>query len=122
VLQLPVAAAHAEVVETRPVTRSFESRVALDRVSFKPGMASILVPNQGAVLLWQSLRSTATSLSIALAQSFRRFKAHKQHPIKRAALPARADAEKIEAMLKVTLPNTPPTQKPGKKLEANAAA
>jgi hypothetical protein len=127
VLQLPVVTQHPEPLETAFVARSSDSRLALDRVSFRPGIASILVPNQGTVMLWQTFRSTAIRLSIALVQSFRRLKAHKQHPILRAALPAGVDAEKIEAsfkkgLLTVTLPNKPAGQKPEKKIEVNAAA
>jgi hypothetical protein len=120
VLQLPVATQHPEHVETRHVTRSSDSRVALNRVPFRPGMASILMPNQGAVMLWQTFRSTAITLSAALVQSFRRLKAHKRHP-----MPAAVDAE-IEASFKtdvlaVTLP-IKPVQKPEKKIQARAAA
>jgi hypothetical protein len=111
VLQLPVATQHHEHVETARVARS-DSRVALNRAT-----ASILMPNQGAVMLWQTCRSTAIELSIELLQSFRRLKAHKQH----------VDAEMIEAsfekgVLTVTLPKTPAAQKPEKKIEAKAAA
>jgi len=124
VLQLPVAIQHAEPVETRHVARSSDSRVALNR-TVKPGMASIMMPNQGAVMLWQSFRSTATSLSTALVQSLRRLQAHKQRPI--LALQAGVGAEEIEAkfktgMLTVTLPKKPAEQKPGKKIEVNTAA
>ena len=82
-------------------------------------MASILIPNQGAVMLWQAFRSTAIRLSIELAQSFRRLKAHKQRPILRTVY---VDAAKIDASFKhdaltVTLP-----KKPEKKIEVNAAA
>ena len=124
VLQLPVATQHPEPVETAFVARSSDSRVAL--VSFRPGMASILVPNQGTVMLWQTFRSTAIRLSIGLVQSFRRLKAHTQHPILRARS-AGLDAEKIEASFKegvltVTLPKKPAAQKPEKKIEVNAAA
>ncbi len=59
VLQLPVATQHPEHVETGFVARSSDSRVALNRVSVRPGMASILMPNQGTVMLWQTFRSTA---------------------------------------------------------------
>ena len=125
VLQLPVATHHHEHVETGFVARS--SRVALNRVSVRPGMASILMPNQGAVMLWQSLRSTATRLSIALEQSFRRLTAHKQRPILSAALPAGVDAEEIEAsfqkgVLTVTLPEMPAAEKPEKKIGVKSAA
>jgi hypothetical protein len=85
------------------------------------GTASILVPNQGAVMLWQAFRSATISLSAALAQSLRRLKARKQH-----SMPADVDAE-IPAsfnsdLLAVTLPNKPAPQKPEKKIQAQAAA
>jgi hypothetical protein len=116
VLQLPVATQHSEHVETGHVARSSESRVALNR-----GTASILMPNQGAVMLWQALRSTAITLSAAMVRSFRRLKAHKRHP-----MPAAVDAE-IEASFKtdvlaVTLPKKPAAQKPEKKIQVQAAA
>jgi hypothetical protein len=116
VLQLPVATQHSEHVETVHVARSSDSRVALNR-----GTASILMPNQGAVMLWQALRSTAITLSAAMLQSFRRLKAHKRHP-----MPAAVDAE-IEASFKtdvlaVTLPKKPAAQKPEKKIQVQAAA
>jgi hypothetical protein len=122
VLQLPVATQHPEHVETGHVTGSSDSRIALNRVPLSPGMASILMPNQGAVMLWQTVRSAAHSLSAALSQSFRRWKAHKQH-----ALPVGVDAEEIEASFKkgmptVTLPKKPAAQKPEKKIPVKAAA
>lgn len=115
VLQLPVATQRPDHVETRHVARSFDSRIALNR-----GTASILMPNQGAVMLWQTFRSAAIRLSIALAQSFRRLKAHKQHPIL-------VDDETIEpsfeqGVLAVTLSKQPAAQKPEKKIEVKAAA
>jgi hypothetical protein len=120
VLQLPVATEHPEHTE-HPDARSSDSRVVLNRVSLRPGMASILMPNQGAVMLWQAFRSTAIRLSIALVQSFRRLTAHKQHPI------LGVDAERIEASFKkdvlaVTPPKKPAAQKREKKIEAEAAA
>jgi len=123
VLQLPVATEHPEHVETGYVARSSDSRVALNR-AFRPGTASILMPNQGTVMLWQTLRSAAIRLSIALVQSFRRLKAHNQRPILRAALPASVAAEKIEASFKkgvlaVTLPKELAAHKP-KKVKAAA--
>ena len=125
VLQLPVATQHPEHVETGVVARSSDSRVTLNR-AFRPGTASILMPNQGAVMLWQTFRSATIRLSIALVQSIRRLKAHKQHPILRAGLPAGVDAEMIEASFKqgvpTTLPKKPAAQKPEKKIEVNAAA
>ena len=82
-------------------------------------MASILMPNQGAVMLWQAFCSTAIRLSAALVQSFSRLTAHKQHPI--------LGSERIEASFKkdvlaVTLPKKPAAQKPEKKIEVKAAA
>jgi hypothetical protein len=125
VLQLPVATQHPEHVQTGVVARSSDSRVTLNR-AFRPGTASILMPNQGAVMLWQTFRSTAIRLSIALVQSFLRLKAHKQYPILRAALPAGVDAETIEASFKKdvlsALPTKPAAQKPEKKIEVKAAA
>jgi len=123
VLQLPVATQHPEPVETGFIARSSDSRVALNRVSVRPGMASILMPNLGTVMLWQTFRSTAIRLSIALVRSFRRLTANKQHPILRAALLAGVDAEKIEVSLKEgvltgTLPKKPAAQKPQKKIAA----
>jgi hypothetical protein len=116
VLQLPVATQDSEHVETGHVARSSDSRVALNRVPLKPGMASFLMPNQGAVMLWQSLRSTAISLSIASVESFRRLTARKPQ----------VDAEMIEAgfdgVSTVTLPKKPAAPKPEKKIEVNAAA
>jgi hypothetical protein len=120
VLQLPVATQHPEHIETGHATRSFDSRIALNRASFTPGMASILLPNQSAVMLWQTFRSTAIRLSIALMESFRRLTAHKQHPI------LDVDAERIEASFTqgvptATLPKKPAVQKPEKKIEIKAA-
>jgi hypothetical protein len=119
VLQLPVAIVHPESVQTRFVARSSDSRVALNRVSLRPGMASILMPNQGAVMLWRTLRSAAIRLSIQLVHSFRRLKAHKQS--------ADVDAEKIETgfrkgVLTVALSEKLAAQKPEKKIEARTAA
>jgi hypothetical protein len=116
VLQLPVATQHVDHVEIRHVARAPDSRFALDRMSVRP--ASLLVPNQGAVMLWQTLRSAAIGLSMTLAESFRRLKTHKQHPELGAPLPADFGAETIEASFTVT----PPKQSaPGKKTEVKAA-
>ncbi|HEX8807362.1 MAG TPA: hypothetical protein VF760_00025, partial [Xanthobacteraceae bacterium] len=125
VLQLPVATQHPEHVGTEHLARSPDYRVALDRVSLRPGIASILMPNQGAVMLWQTFRSSAIRLSTTLARSFRRLKAHNQHQIPSAVLPT--GAEKIEASLKqgaltATPPNKPAAQKPEGKIEVQTAA
>jgi hypothetical protein len=121
VLQLPVATQHPEHIETGHVTRSSDSRVALNRVPFGPGMASILMPNQGAVMLWQTFRSTAISLSAALVQSFRRLTAHK-HPTLPAAVDAQIQASFKKDVLAVTLPKKPAAQKPEKKIAVKSAA
>ena len=110
VLQLPVATQHHEHVETRFIARSPNSRFVLDRVSVRPGMASILIPNQGAVMLWQTFRSTTIKLSSELMHAFRRLTGHKQHPILRGALPA----TKIKANFTVALLQKPAAQKPEK--------
>jgi hypothetical protein len=124
VLQLPVAAQRHHHVETRLV-RSAASRLRLDRVSRRPGIASVLVPNQGAVMLWETLRSMATTLSTAFAQSFRRLKAHNQHPIPEDGLPS-INGKKIDTsltdLLTVRVPKKPFAHKPEKKIELNAAA
>jgi hypothetical protein len=125
VLQLPVATQHHEHVESGHVARSSDYRVALNRVSLRPGIASILMPNQGAVMLWQTFRSGAIRLSAALAQSFRRLTAHNQHQILSAALPT--GTEEIETSLKhsaltATLQNKPTAQKPEGKIEVQTAA
>jgi hypothetical protein len=124
VLQLPVTTQHHEHVETARVARP-DRRVALNRASFRPGMASILMPSLETVMLWQAFRSAAIELSIALVGSLRRLTAHKRHPILGDELPAGVDAETIEASFKtgtltVTLP--PAAPKPEKKIEVNAAA
>ena len=113
VLQLPVATHHHEHDDTGFVAR-VTSRITLNRVSAKPGMASILMPNLGAVMLWQAVSDAAIKLSTAFVQSFRR-------------QPAVAHAERIEAgletgMLEATLSKTPSVQKPEKKIGVKAAA
>jgi hypothetical protein len=115
VLQLPVVTEHPEHIETQHVARSADSRVALNRVS-----ASMLMPNQGAVMLWQASRSMAITLSAALVQSFRR-KARKPHSI-----PAAVDTE-IQASFKsdtlaLMPPKTSAAHKPQKKIAVQAAA
>jgi hypothetical protein len=122
VLQLPVATQHHEAVETGHSARSSDSRVALDR-AFRPGAASILMPNQGAVMLWQAICSAAVGLSVALVQSFRRL-APKQHSILRAASPPgiEIDASFEKNLLTVMLAKKPAAQKAKKKIELTAAA
>lgn len=115
VLQLPVATEHREPPHTEHLARSTDPRLALNRLPVKSGLASILVPNQGAMMLWEAFRSTVTSFSMALAQSFRRLTAHRQHAV---------GAETIEAsskdMLTAPLPKKSAAQE--KKIEVRAAA
>jgi hypothetical protein len=125
VLQLPVATQHPERVEH--IARSSDYRVALNRVSLRPGIASMLMPSQGTVMLWQTFRSAAIRLSATLAQSFRRLTVHHQHQVLRAALPADVDAQKTETSLKqdvltVTLLKKPAAQKPKGKIEVQTTA
>lgn len=123
VLQLPVAAQHAEPAEIVHLARFSDSRVALNRIPLRPGIASVLMPNQAAVLLWQTLRGAAVGLSNAMVESFRRFTAHKQHSVPRTAFGA--DAEQIEANLNNGVLTASPPKKSAaleKKVDVKAAA
>ena len=124
VLQLPVAAQHVEPAAIGHVARSADSRVALNRIPLGQGIASVLMPNQGAVLLWQTLRDAAVGLSIALVESLGRFKAHKRHLASRIAIPAWVDAERIEADVNDGVLRAPAPKKPAalKKIGVRAAA
>jgi hypothetical protein len=113
VLQLPVVTHHHEHFDAGFVAR-VTSRVTVNRVSARSGIASILMPNLGAVMLWQAFSHAAIKLSTAFVQSFRR-------------QPAAVDAERIEAgletgMLEATLSKAPSVQKPEKKIGVKAAA
>jgi hypothetical protein len=111
VLQLPVGAQHDdhEHEHDHPQARS----LALNRASVGTGMASILVPNQGAVMLWDAARGKAIDLSIALAESFQRLTAHKQPSLLEATLPD------IDAGIEVF--EKPAAQKPEKKIKVGSA-
>jgi hypothetical protein len=116
VLQLPVAIKHHEHIETRHVARLPDWRITLNRESSKPGMASIVMPNQSAVMLWHTFRSAAIRLSISSVESIRRLKARRQR-----AMPA--DVDKIDAsfdqgVLTAMLPKNPAAQKLEKKVTA----
>ncbi len=80
------------------------------------------MPNQGAVMLWQTCRSAAVSLSAALVQSFRRLKARKQHSIPADVVDAEIQASFNSDLIAVTLPKKPAAQKPEKKTQVRAAA
>ncbi|ABE64022.1 conserved hypothetical protein [Nitrobacter hamburgensis X14] len=131
VLQLPVAISHDdnehehEHVDAGSVARSHDSPLVLNRTSVGSGMASVLVPSEGAVMLWDTVRSTATRLRVALARSFQRVIAHKQQ--REAALPAGVVAGEIEAgfqngMPVGTLPRKPAARTPAKKTKVKSAA
>lgn len=124
VLQLPVATSHVDRVEVGDVARSADSRIALNRLPARPGMA-MLVPNQSAVLLWQSLRSATVELSVALVESLRRLAAHKKHS-SREVLPAGADIETNETQfnndLLTPLLEKSAAPKSEKKVDVKAAA
>jgi hypothetical protein len=123
VLQLPVAGQRSEPHHAEHLARSSDSRLALNRVPLKSGMASILVPNQGAEMLWQAFRSAISKFSLALTQSFRRSTAHRQLPSLTATLPAGVDLEKIEAKVKTdVLTAAKKSAVPEKKINVNAAA
>jgi hypothetical protein len=122
VLQLPVAAQRSEPPHAEHLARSSDSRLALNRVPSKSGMASFLVPNQGAEMLWQALRSGVSNFSLALTQSFRRWTAHRQLPTLAAALPAGADPKKIEANNTDVLTAAKKSAVPEKKSNLSAAA
>jgi hypothetical protein len=79
-----------------------------------------MIPNQGAAMLWQTIRTTAIRLSTALTESFRALKARKRH------LTA-ADGEKIEtgfeqSLLAATLSKRYTAHKQEKQREVNTAA
>ncbi len=104
VLQLPIAAEKPEHMETGHVPL-LESRVCFLET------ASMLRPNQGAVMLWQAVRGTAIRLSAAV-QSY--FEPREQG----AALAAFHEFEAINSdALTVKLQTKPAAQIPEKKME-----
>jgi hypothetical protein len=114
-VQLPVVTEHPKHIETGHVVRSAHSRLALNRVS-----ASILMPNQSAVLLWQTSRSTAIRLSAAMVQSFRR-QARKQHRML-AVDAGETEASGMKYVLAATPPKRPAAHKPEKNIAVKVAA
>jgi hypothetical protein len=114
VLQLPVAPQHAEHVETGHVARVPDSRFTLNR-ALQPGTASILVPNQATVMLWQALRGAAIGISKALTESFRGSRVRERPR-------AGVDADTIEASFAVTPPQKPAAWRLEKKIGSKAAA
>ncbi|WP_439924194.1 hypothetical protein [Nitrobacter sp. JJSN] len=117
VLQLPVNAQqddhdHPHVGHRRA------SRLALNRSPTKQGM---FVPNQGAVMLWDTFRGTAVDLSMALAESFQRFTAPKQPSILEGEMAAGVGAE-VSFQNGVPTVKTPAAQKPEKQVKTRSAS
>jgi hypothetical protein len=87
--------------------------------ALRPGSASILVPNQATVMLWQTVRSAATGFSIAMVGSFRRLTARKQ-------LAAEVDAENIGPRFKnaatLAAPPRKSARQPHKTIETKVTA
>jgi hypothetical protein len=110
VLQLPVMAHHHHHEHRIAPRASTSRRLVMNRVAAKPGLASVLMPSQGTVMLWQTLRTAATKFSVTLGQSFRR------RPVEAAT------GDFDDGMPAVTLPTQPAAQKPEKKAEVRAAA
>lgn len=69
VLQLPVAIQHHTPFGAEHVARPPSTRATLNRAA-RPAAASILLPNQGAVMLWQALRGAAAELLPTMARAF----------------------------------------------------
>ena len=123
VLQLPVGPRCSEPPETGHATSASNSHIVLNRVSLRPGVASILVPNQAAVTLWQTFWSTAAGLSIALVRRLRRLKAHREHVVLSATLPTDVHTKKVEPRFKAdAFTLTPTASKPEKTAEVETAA
>lgn len=91
VLQLPVNAQddHEHDHEHIVRRRARDARLALNR-SARQGM---FVPNQGMVMLWDSVRGRAIDLSSALTESFQRLTAPKQPSILEGEMAAGMGAE-----------------------------
>jgi hypothetical protein len=91
VLQLPVNAQddHEHDHEHTVRRRARDARLALNR-SARQGM---FVPNQGMVMLWDSVRGRAIDLSSALTESFQRLTAPKQPSILEGEMAAGMGAE-----------------------------
>jgi hypothetical protein len=105
VLQLPVVAHHHDHVEHRTAPRAVTSRrLVMNRVAAKPGLASMLMPSQGTVMLWQTLRTAATKFSVTLGQSF----------CPRPVDVGTSDTGLEDGFPAVALSKPPPVQKPEK--------
>lgn len=118
VLQLPVNAQPDDHDHEHAAhRRARDSRLALNR-STKQGM---FVPNQGAVMLWDSVRGRAADLSNALTESFQRLTAPKQPSILEGEMAAGMGAGVSFENGVPTVTSTTAPQKPEKKVRAGSA-
>jgi hypothetical protein len=119
VLQLPANAPQDEHDHVHAGhRRARDSRLALNRASGKQGM---FVPNQGAVMLWDSFRGTAIDLSMALAESFQKFTAPKQPSLLEAEMAAGIRDVEVSFQNGMPTVKSPAAQKP-EKIEAKSAS
>lgn len=120
VLQLPVNAQqddHDHDHEHTGRRRARDARLALNR-SARQGM---FVPNQGMVMLWDSVRGRAVDLSSALTESFQRLTAPKQPSILEGEMAAGMGAEVSFENGVPTVTSTAASQKPEKKIRAGSS-
>jgi len=118
VLQLPVNAQQDEHEhEHTGRRRARDSRLALNR-SARQG---IFVPNQGMVMLWDSVRGRAVDLSSALTESFQRLTGPKQPSILEGEMAAGMSAEVSFENGVPTVTLTAASQKPEKKIRAGSS-
>lgn len=115
VLQLPVSS-HHDHDKGKFVARACDSRLVMNRTA--TGMASMLMPSQGTVMLWEAVRNTAVGFSTGLVESFRRLTAPKQPA---SALFADLDGEESGANFAAGIIPTPPKSPTAPKPERAAA-
>jgi hypothetical protein len=121
VLQLPVVIPVHDHDHEHVAARSVASLpLVLNRTS---AGSAIFLPSVGAVMLWDTFRSTAIKLRDVLTRSFQRLTAHKRH----LESPAGVDAGEIETGFQnglpmATFPAKPATPTPEKKTKVQSAA
>jgi len=112
VLQLPANQHDDHEHEHVGHRRARDSRLVLNRTA----RAGRFVPNQGAVLLWDTCRGKAIDLSITLAESFQRMTTPKARPV-HAAMPdigGKIELSFENGIPTLTSPANPAGQKPEK--------
>jgi hypothetical protein len=112
VLQLPVNQHDDHDHEHVGHRRARDSRLVLNRTA----RTGRFVPNQGAVMLWDTCRGKAIDLSISLAESFQRMTAPKARPA-HAAMPdigGKIELSFENGIPTLTSPAKPAGQKPEK--------